>query len=158
VLQIHATPIGNALISVSLCIGGTMAIYASIILNTIGRLELEVRDRGNWGDGYQASPQASSARGSAGMFAFFALLGTAALLAGLAVGAWAVYVQYTHGSLLYGTYIVSVSLCIAGLMTVLSGAILHPLHTVIAEVQVNSVAKQQTSSQATLGQPVVTHL
>jgi hypothetical protein len=158
VLQIHATPIGNALISVSLCIGGTMAIYASIILNTIGRLELEVRDRGNRGDGYQASPQVSSARSSTGMLVLFALLGGAALLAGLAVGAWAVYVQYTRGSLLYGTYIVSVSLCIAGLMTILSGAILQALHAIMARVQATGVVEQHTSPQAALGQPVVTHL
>jgi hypothetical protein len=43
-------------------------------------------------------------------------------------------------------------------MTLLSGAILHALYRVMAETQASSVAQQQTLSQATPSQPVVTHL
>ena len=158
VLQVRATPIGNALISVSLCIGGTMAIYASLILNTIGRLELEVRDRWSGTDGSQPPSQTSSGRGSSGVLLLFGLVGVLALLVGLVLGARAVHAEYTRGSLLYGSHVVSVSLCIAGLMTILSVAILYALHEVIAKAQASRVAEQQTSLQAVLGQPVVTHL
>jgi hypothetical protein len=158
VLQAHATPVGNALISVSLCIGGTMAIYASLILNAVRRLELEPKGGVDWTDGSQPAPQISSALGSARTLLLFGLAGLAALLAGLMMGAWALYPQLAGRGLLYGSYIVSVSLCIAGLMTLLCGAILHALHEVILKVQTGSDVEKQTSLQARLDQPVVTHL
>jgi hypothetical protein len=146
VLEKHVMPVGHGLISASLCIAGTMALFAGIILNTVGKLEEQVLDRLEAAEGVQTlgrleaaegvqtPAQASTSPSSGWPLLLLGIPGMLALLAGLALGAWTVSLRYQSGGHLYGSLVASVSLCIAGLMTWFTGIILHALHEILAHM------------------------
>ena len=90
VLQKHATPIGAALISVFLCLGGALTAYTGLILSAMGRLEATVRGVERGVDPSLVSDQAPASSGPVWPLLLFGIPGMLGLLAGLAWGIWAV--------------------------------------------------------------------
>ena len=75
VLAKHVMPVGHGLISVSLCIAGAMALFAGFILNTVGKLEVQLRDRREVVEGAQTPAQAFTAPGSGWSLLLFGIPG-----------------------------------------------------------------------------------
>ena len=132
VLQRHVTPVGTATISVFLTIGGAMAVYASLILNTIGKLETTVQGAGAVKGGSEVSREATASPSPVWPLLFLGIPGMLGLLAGLAWGTWAVGAFLRGRGLLHGSFIGSSALCVGSLMTWLTGIVLHALYEVWA--------------------------
>lgn len=136
VLNVHLLPLGSTLASASLCIAGAMCIVTSVVLSKISRLQQEVLSRRAVSVGDPTSyAQLPVRTGSSWILLVFGLPGLTALLVGLLWGTWAVSAIFTRGSLLPGSYIGSVSWCIAGLLALLTGMVLQALHEVQMDVQ-----------------------
>jgi hypothetical protein len=123
VMQRHATPISTALISVFLCIGGAMTVYAGLILSTIGKLEAALQSKAAIGALASSSP--------AWPLLFFGIPGMLGLMADLAWGIRAVGTFVMGRGLLPGSYIGSGALCVGSLVTWLTGIVLHALHDIL---------------------------
>jgi hypothetical protein len=137
VQQRHVILVARALVSVFLCLGGAMTVYAGLILSTVGKLEAELKGkRAGTGqppaDEPSASSQEPTSPSPAWPLLLFGIPGMLAVLAGLTWGVWAVGTLYAGHRLLYGSYIASASLTVAGLMTWLTGVVLHALHNLMA--------------------------
>jgi hypothetical protein len=143
VLRVHATPIGTALISVFLCIGGAMAVYAGLILSTIGKLEAAVRGEEAAISGPPAPGEPSTDLTPAWPLLLFGIPGMLGLLAGLGWGVWAVSGSLTGRGLLSGSFIGSSALCVGSLLTWLTGIVLHALHDIPAEGEAADVSLAQ---------------
>jgi hypothetical protein len=136
VLKVRVVPVGTTVISVSLCLAGAMCILGSLVLSTSGRLEQEIKGKRAVDAEDSAALVASPGqKGANRVLVVLGVFGLVALLAGLSWGAWAVNATFTRGSLFPGSYIGSVSSCLAGLMMILTGMTLHVLHEILREVQ-----------------------
>ena len=133
-LIVGVSVLARALVSVFLCLGGAMTVYAGLVLSTIGKLEAKLEGKRAAADESLAPSQESTSLSPAWLLLLFGVPGMLALLAGLAWGVWAVSLLYTKRAVLYGSYIASASLTVAGLMTWLTGVVLHALHDIPARV------------------------
>ena len=132
ILNVHVVPLGTTLASVSLCMAGAMCVFTSIVLNTVGKLDQEIKSRWLLPVGGSAS---SGRKGANWVVLVFGLTGVAALLTGMLWGAWAVYRMFMGGGLLSGSYVGSVSTCLAGLLTLLTGIVVHAVQGVLLDVK-----------------------
>jgi hypothetical protein len=130
----HALLKGEALISVSLCIAGVMALCAALVLAMVQELRKAMEGQGGArGTGY--IPEVISlSKDLDWPLVFFGVPGTILLLGGIACGVWIVDLFSRTRVLSLGYAIISVSLCIAGEMTWLTGVVLHSLEDLILEV------------------------
>jgi hypothetical protein len=132
--RVHALPVGGALISVSLCIAGAMAVCAALILGMVQELRRTMQGRGK-ADGTGYLPEIISlSKDLDWPLVFFGVPGTILLLGGIAGGAWVVDTFSRTRVLSLGYALISVSVCIAGEMTWLTGVVLHTLEELILEV------------------------
>jgi hypothetical protein len=135
-LVVRVASVGRTIASVSLCLAGMMCILCSVVLNTVGRLSLEIESSAEvpMGDPGFGDPPVQSSGVKWALLAF-GLPGIAALGVGLLWCGWAVYLRITRMALFSGTYIASTAFCLVGLMMILTGMTLHALHVVLWEVQ-----------------------
>jgi hypothetical protein len=133
--RVHALHVGTALISVSLCIAGTMAVFAAIVLSMVRELRSAMRGAGGGASGTPyTSNWVSLSKDLDWPLVFFGLPGTLVLLAGIACGVWVVDACNRSHVLSVGYAIISASLCIAGEMTWLTGIVLHTLRELVLDV------------------------
>ena len=127
-----ALPVGQALVSVSLCIAGAMAICAGLVLRMIGELRDTLSGRQEVGPPPTVEPYSWAELdwpllllGVPGMMVF---------LTGIAFGVWVIDVFRQAHVLSLGLAIVSVSLSIAGEMVWLTSIVLHALRELILDL------------------------
>jgi hypothetical protein len=125
--------ISPAVISVSLCIGGTMALSTGIILRT-------VRDLRDWIQARKGTLQRQQTSGQTPQFIdqerhllIFGVPGALLLMAGLVWGLWVVDVFRIKQAVLAGSAIISVSLCIGGVVALFTCIILHSLRELLLD-------------------------
>jgi len=130
----HALHVGEALVSVSLCIAGAMAVCAGLVLRMVRELRDAVSAVQEAGARPQDAAQPSPPAELDWPLVLFGVPGTLLLLAGLAGGVWVLDIFRRAHALSLGLALISVSLCIAGEMAWLTSVVLHALRELILDL------------------------
>jgi hypothetical protein len=128
----HALPVGQALICISLCIAGAVAVCASLVL----RMVVELRDTlsGRQEVGPSPTYEPSSWTELDWPLVLLGVPGMMVFLTGTAFGVWVIDVFRQTNVLSLGLAIVSVSLCLAGEVVWLTSFVLHALRELILDL------------------------
>jgi hypothetical protein len=155
--RVHALPVGGALISVSLCIAGMMAVCAALALGMVQELRKTMQGQGGAGGTGYLPEIISLSKDLDWPTVFFGVPGTILLLGGIAGGAWVVDTFSRTRVLSLGYALISVSVCIAGEMTWLSGVVLHSLEELILEVAGPESGRDRAPAASALADVAVVH-
>jgi hypothetical protein len=128
----HALPVGQALVCVSLCIAGAMAVCAGLVLRMVGELRDTLSSRQEVGPSPAYEP--SSWTELDWPLVLLGVPGMMVFLTGTAFGVWVIDVFRQTNRLSLGLAIVSVSLCIAGEVVWLTSIVLHALRELIIDL------------------------
>jgi hypothetical protein len=133
---VHIVPIGYALISVSLCVGGALILCTGAILYSVQELVTTLAQTRQ-----EAAQKPQTSRGFRQLIErywpllFFALPGALLLLGGTGVGAWRVVLFVQARVLLSIGYALLIMLLItAGSLWFIGGIILYSIQTLVRDV------------------------
>lgn len=130
----HALPMGQALVCVSLCIAGAMAVCAGLVLRLVRELRHVVSGRQEAGLEPSPSYEPTSWTELDWPLVLLGVPGMMVFLTGTAFGVWVIDVFRQTNVLSLGLAIVSVSLCLAGEVVWLTSIVLHALRELIIEM------------------------
>lgn len=131
----HIVLLGSAVVSVSLCIGGSMTLFSSVILHTVRDLRDWIRARKGMLQGQRAPGQIPQFIDQERHLLIFGVPGILLLAAGLMWGLWVVDVFRTKYAVPMGSAIISASLCIGGAMALSTCIILHALRELVLNLE-----------------------
>ena len=138
VLSVHSRanvlPVGQALVCVSLCIAGAMAVCAGLVLRMVGELRDLVSGKQEAGARSSPSYQPSSWAEFDWPLVLLGVPGMMVFLTGTAFGVWVVDVFRQANVLALGLAIVSLSLCIAGELVWLTSIVLYALRELVLDL------------------------
>jgi hypothetical protein len=128
----RALPVGQALVSVSLCIAGAMAMSEGLVLRMIGELRDTLSGRQEVGP--PPTYQPSSWTELDWPLVLLGVPGMMVFLTGIAFGVWVIDVFRQTNVLSVGLALVSVSLCLSGELIWLTSIVLHALRELIIDL------------------------
>jgi len=139
----HMVLLGSAVVSVTLCIGGAMALFTGVVLRTVRDLRDWLQAQRGIARGQWASNQIPGFIDQERYLVFFGAPGVLLLTTGLGWGLWVVDVFRTRYGVPVGSAIISASLCIAGAIALATCFILHSLRVLLLDLQKSPAGKWQ---------------